>query len=161
MADERAFYFRCSKSVASHVQNVIDAANYPGVAVFIAAGAVAGEIIAFELAPVLMSIARFVPVDRAQHGRPGPPNNQFSSDIWPNLAPLLIDNGGIDPKERECCAAWFCWNGAGQGRNHDRASFGLPPRIDDRTTPAADRPMIPHPGFGINRLAYRAQQTKR
>jgi hypothetical protein len=65
MTDQRAFYFRCAKPVPSHIQDVIDPANDPEIAVFIAARAVSGEIITFKFAPVLLSITRFVAVNRA------------------------------------------------------------------------------------------------
>src|SRR5205823_14703300 len=75
VAHERAFYFRCAKSVARYVENIINAANDPEIAVFIAARAVAGEIIALEFVPVLLPVARLIAVDGAQHCRPRPANN--------------------------------------------------------------------------------------
>ena len=48
----------------------------------------------------------------------------------------------------------------GIGRDHDVAGFGLPPGIDDRAAVAADDFAIPHPRFGIDRLADRAQQAQ-
>ena len=54
MTDQRALDFRRAESMAGHVQNVIDAADDPEITIFIAARAVAGEIIAFEFAPVLL-----------------------------------------------------------------------------------------------------------
>ena len=48
----------------------------------------------------------------------------------------------------------------GQRRDHDGAGLGLPPGIDDRAAPAADHAVIPHPGFGIDRLADAAQQAQ-
>src|SRR5207244_7575886 len=138
VADERTFYFRRAKSVASDVQNVVDPANDPEIAVFIPACAVASQIITFELTPVLLSIARLVPVDRAQHRRPRPANDEFPAHIRSDLAPALVHNGRIDAKERECPAARLCGSSARERRNHDRSCFRLPPRIDDRTHSATD-----------------------
>ena len=51
-------------------------------------------------------------------------------------------------------------DGAGQGRDHDHAGFGLPPGIDDGAAVAADDLVVPHPGFGIDRLADGAEQAQ-
>ena len=48
----------------------------------------------------------------------------------------------------------------GSGRHHDAAGFGLPPGIDDRAALAADLAVIPHPGFGIDPFADRAEQPQ-
>src|SRR5258705_9677285 len=75
--------------------------------------------------------------------------------------PLLIDDRWINAEEWERCTAWLCWNRAGQRRDHDHSSLGLPTSIDDRAAPAAYLLMIPHPSLGINRFADCAEQTKR
>jgi hypothetical protein len=67
VADQRAFDFGCAESVTRHVQNIINAADDPKITVFIASRAVAREIIAFEFAPILLSVARIVAIDRTQH----------------------------------------------------------------------------------------------
>ena len=75
MTDQRAFNFRCTEPVARHIEDIIDAPNDPKIAVFIASRAVAGEIIAFKFAPILLSITGLVAVNAAQHRRPGPAND--------------------------------------------------------------------------------------
>src|SRR6478609_4863415 len=119
MADKRALDFRCAESVAGHVQNIINAANDPKITVFVAARAVAREIIAFKFAPILLSVARIVAVDRAQHRRPWPANNQFAADIRAGLLSLLIDDGGVDAEERKRCATRLGWCCARNGSDHD------------------------------------------
>src|SRR6266576_4436959 len=153
MTHQRALYLRRAESVTGHVQNIINAPDDPKITVFIAARAVACEIIPFEFAPILLSVACIVAVDRAQHRRPWAANNQFAADVRADFLSLLIDNGRVDPKERKCGATRLGWYGAGQRRNHDRSRFGLPPCIDDRTTPAADRFVVPHPCLWIDGLA--------
>jgi hypothetical protein len=61
--------------VPGDIQDVINPANNPEISVFIAARAVAGEIIAFEFTPVLSPVPILVPIDRAQHCGPGAANN--------------------------------------------------------------------------------------
>src|SRR6266511_8964 len=113
MADKRALYFRRAESVTGHVQNIINAPDDPRITVFIAARAVAREIIAFKFAPILLSVARIVAVDRAQHRRPWPANNQFAADIRADFLSLLVDDGWVDAKERKRDATRLGWNGAG------------------------------------------------
>src|SRR4030095_8252451 len=91
MTDKRAFNFRCAESVPGNVEDVIDSANDPKITIFIAPRAITGEIIAFKFSPVLFSIAGFVAVDRAQHRRPRPANDQFAADIRGDLLSLFVD----------------------------------------------------------------------
>src|SRR4029453_505544 len=109
MTHYRALDFRCAESVTSHVQNIINAPDDPKITVFIAARAVAREIIAFKLAPVLLSVARIVAVDRAQHRRPRPANNQFAADIRADFLSLCVDYGRVAPKERKRGATRLGW----------------------------------------------------
>ncbi len=51
-------------------------------------------------------------------------------------------------------------DGAGQRRDQDAAGLGLPPGVDDRAAPVADHAVVPQPGFGIDRLADRAEQAQ-
>src|SRR5207248_4503560 len=99
MADKRALDFRCAESVTGHVQDIVNAADDPKITIFIAARPVAGKIIAFKFAPILLSVARIVAVDRPQHRRPRPANNQFAADIRADFLSLLIDDGRVDAKE--------------------------------------------------------------
>src|SRR4029077_10570192 len=161
MTDQRAFDFRCAKPVACHVENIIDTANDPKIAAFIAPRAVAGEIIALKFAPILLSITGLVAVNGAQHRRPWAANDQLAAYIRSDFPPFLINNSWIDSTEWKCCAARFRWNCARQGSNHDRSCFGLPPRIDNRTTPATDIFVIPHPCFWIIWFADGAEQAQR
>ena len=78
-----------------------------------------------------------------------------------DLVALVIHDCGIDAEERQRRGAGLGRNRAGQRRDHDRAGFGLPPGIDDRTTPAADDLVIPHPRFRIDRFADGAEQAQR
>ena len=75
MTDQGAFNFRCTKPVACHIEDVIDTANDPKIAVFIAPRAVASEIIALKFAPVLLPITGLVAINGAQHRWPGPAND--------------------------------------------------------------------------------------
>src|SRR5262245_15502530 len=154
MANKRALNFRCAESVTSHIQNIINAADDPSITVFIATRAVAREVIALKFAPVLFSVARIVAVDRAQHRRPRPANNQFAADIRADFLPLRVDYGWIYAKERKRGASGLGWCRPGKRSDHNRASLGLQPRIDDGTTTTANCFVIPNPSFRIDRFAH-------
>src|SRR5262249_44437189 len=74
---------------------------------------------------------------------------------------LLVDQSrfaaeerpGRRPRLEPCCPR--------QRRYQDSASFGLPPRIDDRAAAIPDNAMIPLPRLGGDRLANRAQKPQR
>ena len=57
--------------MAGDVEHVVDAAHDPVVAVLVAPGAVAGEVDARDVAPVLGLVAVVVAVEGAEHRRPG------------------------------------------------------------------------------------------
>src|SRR6476620_6696557 len=136
--------------MASYVQNIINAAYDPKITIFIAARAVAREVIAFKFAPILLPVTRVVAVDSAQHRRPRPANDQFSADIRADFLSSLIDDSRIDAEEWKRAATRLGWRCAWKRGNHDRARFGLPPRVHYRTTSAAGDFMVPHPCFRID-----------
>src|SRR5204862_913985 len=72
---QRTLDLRGTEPVTSYVQNVIDSADDPKIAVLVATRAVAGQIISLVLAPVLFIVALLVAVDCAQHRRPRTANN--------------------------------------------------------------------------------------
>src|SRR5207248_7256234 len=109
MADKRALDFRCAESVTGHVQDIVNAADDPKITVFIAARAVARKIIAFKFAPILLSVAGIVAVDRPQHRRPRPANNQFAADIRADFLSPFIDDARVDAKEGEGGTARVGW----------------------------------------------------
>src|ERR1017187_1460437 len=75
MANQRAFDFRCAEPMPGHVQDIIDSADDPKISVLVAARAVASEVIAFKLAPVMFLVARFVAVNCPKHRWPRTADN--------------------------------------------------------------------------------------
>ena len=98
--------------MACHIEDVIDTAYDPKIAIFIASRAVAGEIIALKFAPVLLPITGLIAVNGAQHRWPGPANDQLATYVCSDFVPFLINHNWIDAKEWQRCAAWFRWNRA-------------------------------------------------
>ena len=48
----------------------------------------------------------------------------------------------------------------GSGGDEDGTGLGLPPGIHDRTALPADMLVVPHPGFRVDRLAHRPQESQ-
>jgi hypothetical protein len=70
------------------------------------------------------------------------------------------DHVGFDARQRTRRRARLGGRRARQRRDHDHAGFGLPPGVHDGAAVVADVLAIPHPGFGIDRLADGAQQAQ-
>ena len=163
MRDQRGFDLHRAEAMAGDVQHVVDAAHDPVVAVGIAVGAVAGDVVAvLELAPVGVEVAIVVAPDGAQHRRARAADDEIAARLRAlHGMALFVDDVGIDAGQRLRAGAGLGGGDAGQRRNHDGAGFGLPPGIDDRAALAADHAVIPHPRFGIDRLADGAEQAQR
>ena len=160
VADQRALHFHGSDAMTGDIDHVVDASHDPEVAVFIATCAVAGEVHAFDIAPVLLLEAFRIAVDRSHHRRPRTFQDQEPAFVDADRLSASIDDIGDDSGQRPCRGTGFRRHGAGNRRDHHGARFGLPPRIDDRTAIVADVLAIPDPRFRIDRLADSSQQTQ-
>src|SRR2546430_13192015 len=138
--------------MSSDIQHVVNATDDPKISIAIAPCAVSGEIPPFEFAPVLFLVTFLVPVDRAQHRWPRLSDDQSPAHICADLFATFVHHCGIDPKKRQRRAPGFGRNCPWQWRDHNCAWLSLPPGIDDRTTPAPNGFVIPHPCLGIDRL---------
>src|SRR6516164_10316334 len=161
MADQRALHLHGAEAMSGDVDHVVDAAHDPEVAVLVAPGAVAREVDARHLAPVLLRVALGIAVHGAKHAGPRPRNDEIAALVgWQRRAVTAADlryDAGQGQRRR----AGLRRNGAGQGRDHDAARLGLPPGVDDRAALLADDAVVPHPGLWIDRLADGAQQSER
>src|SRR5215831_7937512 len=70
VADERTFDFHCSNAMSGNVDDVVNATHDPKVPIFITTSSVAGEVHAWNFAPVLPFVSFGIAVDRAHHRRP-------------------------------------------------------------------------------------------
>ena len=73
---------------------------------------------------------------------------------------VVVEQLGEDSRECDRRAARRRLRDPRQRRDHDRARLRLPPRVDDRASIAADVLAIPHPRFGVDRLAHRSQKSQ-
>ena len=150
---ERALNFRRSESMSAYIYNIIDPAHYPEIAVPIAARAVAGEIDALDLRPVLLFVTLVIAPDRPQHRWPRSLDDQITAFTCSNRLAVTCHHVSIDAGKRQCTRARLCWSRTRKRSDHDRAGFSLPPRVDNRAALLADDLAIPHPRFGIDRFA--------
>ena len=85
------------------------------------------------------------------------------TSLPPSLGPISLPSSSTTaasiPK-RKGSRSRFKRRGARQRSDHVHAGFGLPPGINDRAALATNVFVIPHPRFGIDRLANRAKQAK-
>src|SRR5690606_21377258 len=115
-----------------------------------ALGAVARQVVPLELFGEigLFEALRITP-DRADHRRPRTAHHQESALAALDLFAGLVDDGGIDARQRQRAGTRLERRHARQRRDHVRAGFGLPPGVDHRATLAADVVVIPDPGLWV------------
>ena len=115
MADQGALDFHRAEAVAGDVDDVVDAAHDPEVAVLVAAGAVAGEVDAGDLAPVLLLEALGVAVDGAQHRRARAFDHEKAACVGGTDLPLSIDDIGDDAGKRRVAEPGLVGTAPGSG----------------------------------------------
>ena len=72
----------------------------------------------------------------------------------------IVDDVRIDTGQGLGTGSGLGSRDAGKWRNHDRAGFGLPPGINDRTAAAADHTLVPDPRLRIDGLADAAEEPQ-
>src|SRR5215213_905852 len=102
MRHERALNFRSSESMSAYINNIIDPAHYPKIAVPIAARAVTCKIDTFNLRPVLLLVTFVVAPDRSEHRRPRPFDHQIATFMWTNRLAVARHHVGLDSRKRKC-----------------------------------------------------------
>src|SRR6202044_3537972 len=90
MRDERGFDFHGAEAMATHVDDVVDAAHEPEVAVGVLARAVAGGVATWNVGPVGLLEALIVAVDRASHRRPGLANDKQAARAGGNSFKVAV-----------------------------------------------------------------------
>src|SRR2546429_3112663 len=157
IAHQRALDFRRADAMPGHVQHIVDAAHDPVVTVLVLAAAAAGEITLLHFAPVNFLVTLRITPDAAQHARPRFPYDELSAGVARDRLALVIHDFRHDAEKRKRGGGRLRSYFPPPRRGHDAPRLGLPPRVDDRTSFAADDFVIPDPRFGIDRFAHRAQ----
>src|SRR6185503_16041435 len=155
-----ALDFRSSQSMAANIDYIVDTAHYPEITIRITPRAVPRKVDPFDLRPVLLFVAFVVTPNSSQHRRPGPFDDQITALIRAHRPAVASHHIGLDPGERLRARTGLRRRRSRNRRDHDRAGFRLPPRIDDRASLFSDHFAIPHPRLGVDRFANRAEQTQ-
>src|SRR5262245_39077495 len=117
--NESALDFHRTQTMSGDVEHIVYAAHDPDVTVFIAAGAVGGEVGMRNLAPVLLLVALVVAEDGPQHRGPRTLDDEQAAGVRRNGVALAIDDLRFDAGQWACRGTGFRRDGAGQGRDHD------------------------------------------
>src|SRR6185295_12340507 len=135
------------------VDDVVDPAHEPVIAVGILLRAVAGEVrLGAVLGEVVGDIALVVFPERPEHPGPWVPHGQETALALRNGAALLVQDRGLDPGERHSRRARLERGQAGERCDEDAAGLRLPPGINDRAALLADDLPVPDPGLRVDRL---------
>src|SRR5690606_21125521 len=98
MGHQRRFHLRRAHAVARHVDDVVDPAGDPVIAVGVAPAAVAGEVAARIGGEIGVDEALMVAEHRAHHARPRLPDAQIAAALALDGVTVLVDDLGHDAK---------------------------------------------------------------
>ncbi|MNP03721.1 hypothetical protein D3C76_956150 [compost metagenome] len=160
MHDQGALHFGGADTMPGDVDDIVDAPGDPVVAIFVAASAIAGEVVAGVGFEVGVDHSLRVAVDAADLCRPAGFDRQHSAAGTFDFLAMLVQQHRLHAEHRLCRAARFDPLRADQRAEHDAAGLGLPPGIDDRAALFADDIEVPLPGFRVDRLTDCAEQSQ-
>src|SRR5688500_14580656 len=143
------------------VEHVVDASDDPKIAIFVLARAIAGEVTAFDFAPVNFFESLRITPDAAQHAGPWFSDDELATGVARNCFAFLVDDFRNHAEKWQSRRAWLGWGHTGKRRDHDDASLSLPPGIDDRTASPANALPVPNPSLGIDRFPNGSKKTQR
>src|SRR4051794_20564737 len=112
-----------------NVQHVVDAAHDPVIAVVVATGIVASEVLAGDFTPIHVFIAIIVAPNATEHAWPGLRHHQPATLVVPDGRAARVDDRGDDSGKRFGATTWLRGDRARKRAHHDPARFGLPPGI--------------------------------
>src|SRR5205823_3529675 len=151
VAHQGGLDLHCPDPVARDVDHVIDAAHEPEEPVLVHPRAVPGEVLARYLGPVDLLVPFRIVVQRLEHRGPRPPEDEVPSLVDRHGPPLLVDDLRFDARERLRRGAGLRRRRSGERGDQDHPGLRLPPRVDDRTLVAPDRPPVPPPRLRVDR----------
>src|SRR5262249_337737 len=105
--------------------------------------------------------ALMVAIDRAHHARPRIKDTEVAGRLAFEQSAFAVDDPGLDAEEGPRRRAGLERRGARKGGDQDAAGLAPPPSVADRAAALADDAVVPQPGFGVDRLADRAEQPQR
>src|SRR2546423_14691987 len=142
--------------MTAHVEYIVNATHYPKKSVLVSARAVASEIDAIYLRPVLLSIALVVAPYGSEHRRPWALDDKIAAFMRAYGLPCARHHVHLDSGQRLRGRAGLSRRRTREWADHYRARFRLPPCINNRAATFPDYLPIPHPRFGVDGFTYRA-----
>src|ERR1039457_7464250 len=150
-----------------HVDHIVDATEYPYVAIRCLDGAVTRKVrpvapvLALRIPAVLLEVGIHEPLgltpDRLEDARPRVADADVPRSTaarLDDLAILVVDHG-IDAEDSGAAAARFHLIERRECAAQEPAILGLPPRVDDDRFAFAHDPVIPAPHLRFDGLAHR------
>ena len=143
--------------VSGDIDDVVDPAGDPVVAVFVTPASVTGQIVAGVGVEIDLGKALVIPLDGPRNGWPGAlDSEQAGNPVAVQFVSLLIEQDRFDTEEGVRRRAGLGRGCPGQRGDQDAAGFGLPPGVDDVAALLADHVVVPLPDLRVDRLADRA-----
>src|SRR5690606_32622590 len=140
--------------MAGYIQDVVDAAHDPEVAVGITLGAVACQVDTAEFGREVAFLEAFrIAPDITDHGRPGPLDHEEAAFAGLDLLARFVDDPCLDARQRQRAGARLERRGPRQRRDHVHTGFGLPPSVHHRAALTTHVSEVPHPRLRIDGFA--------
>ena len=158
--NERRLNLCGAHAVAADVDDVINAACNPIIAVGVAPCAVSSEIFAGEGGEIGLEKAAVIAPDAAHLPRPASRDDEVTLGGTILEVAFAVDNLWLDAGHWLGRAAGLEVSRAWHWRDHRRACLSLPPCIDDRAATVTNNAMIPAPCLRIDRLTNSSKQFK-
>ena len=146
--------------MSRYVDNVVDTTGDPVVPILIATGTITSKVHPLVGYKVGVDKSLMVTVDRPHLSRPAVKQHQLAGTGSVEEVPVIVDNPRPHSEERTRGRTRLECSGTRERRDQDAAGLGLPPRIHDTAAFVPDHPVVPEPGFGIDRLADRAEDPE-
>ena len=165
MADQGRFNLHGAQPVSRDVDDVVNPAHHPEVAVAIPPGPITGEIEGGAIGgahflPIALAEAVGIAMDGAHHSGPRPTNRQVAPLVGPLGVAIVVNDVGHDAWQGQGGRSRLGGGGPRQGADHHPTGFGLPPGVHDGATATANHLLVPDPGFWVDRLPHRAQDSQ-
>ncbi|MNS56604.1 hypothetical protein D3C72_894660 [compost metagenome] len=160
MGHQRRFNLRRPQTVTGNVQHIVHASGDPVVAVFVTTCAVAAEVHVFEGREVGLLESVVIAKQGTRLARPRVGDHQVAFGRAVERVAFVIHQRRLHAEERTGSGTGFQLSGTRQRGDHETTGFSLPPGVHYRTFFVADFLPVPLPGFRVNRLANRAENTQ-
>ena len=141
-------------AVAGDVQYIIHPTGDPVVTIFVATGAVAGEVAAREGGEVGLLEALVIAEYGAHLARPGVGDHQVALGGALQWLTQVVYQSRLHPEEGTGGGAGLERGDAGQRAYQDAAGLGLPPGVDDGAALVPYGAVVPLPGFRVDGFTY-------